>query len=837
MQDLIASANTDLLALAPILAIWQSIWPYLLMALGFSAIVFVHELGHFLVAKWADVRVERFAVGFGRELFGFTKGETRYSFNILPLGGYVKMLGQEDFDDKSNELILSDDPRSFANKPVLHRMAVVSAGVIMNVIFACLLFMIVFLVGMEAPSTRIGYVEPDSPADLAKLLPGDDIQSINGHDIYEFKEVSMAIALAQPHEPIEIEVKRATGETRTVEVVPDYRHPESTRDTGRQIVGIAPGVTREILAVGPEIDTKRDDRPHVGDIIVEVAGEEATDENANEIQGMMAYAGDNIIVERKDPANPEAPAKRVQIGIPPILSLYPADTRDRRSVSVLGLTPLVRFDYVDPKSRAAAAGIEAGDTVLMWDGIVHPSQHDIKQSEKHSAEHDIWFRVERMGSRKVFEGFVRPKRNSKGGGTIQAQTEKIPEAEQTGDGPKARFTYIRPRGAADEAGIRVGDVVLACNGTENPTLSKVNKAVLNSNGRLMQFVLQQGDEAPRTIVVRGQSPGSLGASYRLLAEDRLLTGTVAPTIHDKPSPAAVAGVPDHVEITHVNGEKVDHWHELIEWLRSAAGSSVDLTYRPCTGDGRTGSEETVNFPVPQSLRTRLGLGPEARILSIDGAETVDVDTGSNTVNVSVRYHIGTREKLAELVGKKDVPIRFRRNPLPSTPIETVKLDITEDMVDPWVARISLAPNVALSAELTLLQGDNIIDAIGIGIHKTYYFIVQVYVMMNRMIVDRSVSADSMSGPLGIIDIGGKIARTGFVQFLFFMAIISANLAVLNFLPLPIVDGGIMVFLIIEKIKGTPVNLKVQIATQMIGIFLLISAFVWVTYNDAIKLWG
>ena len=98
--------------------LWGSVWPYLVMLGGFSVIVFVHELGHFAVAKWADVRVEKFAVGFGRELFGFTRGETRYSFNILPLGGFVKMLGQEDFDDKANELRFKDDPRSFTCKPV-----------------------------------------------------------------------------------------------------------------------------------------------------------------------------------------------------------------------------------------------------------------------------------------------------------------------------------------------------------------------------------------------------------------------------------------------------------------------------------------------------------------------------------------------------------------------------------------------------------------------------------------------------------------------------------------------------------------------------------------------
>lgn len=163
MHDLLMQASATLAA-NQLAAVWSSVWPYLAMIGGFSLIVFVHELGHFAVAKWAGVRVERFAVGFGQELFGFTRGETRYSFNLLPLGGYVKMLGQEDFDDKSEELRFKDDPRSFINKPVGHRMAIVSAGVVMNILFAALAFMIVFLIGMEATPPRIAGIEPDSPA-------------------------------------------------------------------------------------------------------------------------------------------------------------------------------------------------------------------------------------------------------------------------------------------------------------------------------------------------------------------------------------------------------------------------------------------------------------------------------------------------------------------------------------------------------------------------------------------------------------------------------------------------------------------------------------------------
>jgi regulator of sigma E protease len=151
--------------------------------------------------------------------------------------------------------------------------------------------------------------------------------------------------------------------------------------------------------------------------------------------------------------------------------------------------------------------------------------------------------------------------------------------------------------------------------------------------------------------------------------------------------------------------------------------------------------------------------------------------------------------------------------------------------------VTFTPNVALAEDTIILRGENALDAISIGIHKTYYFIRQVCLVMQRMFFSRTVGFENVSGPLGIFDLGGKVARMGLVNFLFFLAIISANLAVINFLPLPIVDGGLMVFLIIEKIKGTPVSLRVQVATQVIGLALIIGVFVFVTYQDVVRMFG
>ncbi len=812
-----------------LLAIWGSVWPYLVMLLGFSVIVFVHELGHFAVAKWAGVRVETFAIGFGREIFGFTRGETRYSFNILPLGGYVKMLGQEDFDDKSNELRFKDDPRSFINKPVGHRMAIVSAGVIMNTLFAGLLFMVVFLIGMQAVAPRVEFIEPDSPAEKAGLLPGDLVRKINGETMLEFSEVRFAVLLSAPHEPIEFIVERGGEIQDPIYIKPEYRTPETTRDVQRQIVGIAPGVTREIVAVGPEIDTSKPDQPHVGDILVEVDGVTATDENASEILNTLVYSRGDIYVERSDPKQPQSPPQRVRVQIPPLLSLYPSDNQDIESVSVLGLTPLPRFGQVDQRGRANLAGIGVGDTILRWNDVPYPTMADVARAVRDHAEWDIPFRVRKPDGR-IVDGFVRPKRHKRGAATVGAACQSVEASGRETEGPQARFAFVRPGGVAASAGIELGDLVLQCNQVNNPSSSAVNREIGGALGRPVALTLRKQDGRTVDTVVHPQAPGAIDATFFLVADDFLQTGDIVPTINGQPSPAALAGIPPGAKMTTVDDVPVERWRDLIAAFLKSAGSTVRLGYVDSANQ-----EHMASFLVPQSLHTLLGVGPQARILSIDGRETITVRTPRGSETLSVRYHEGTRAILTELIGRTGIVVEYRENPL--SPLETKTIDVTADMVDPWVGRIAFSPNINVAEQTVLLKGENALDAVWIGLHKTYYFIRMVYRTMERMIFSRSVSVEQMSGPLGIIDIGGQVARTGMVQLLFFLAMISANLAVINFLPLPIVDGGLMVFLIIEKIKGSPVSLRIQVATQMIGLFLIIGAFLFVTYQDAVRLWG
>lgn len=145
-------------------------------------LIFVHELGHFLFAKLFGVRVLNFSLGFGPKLFGMTLGETEYQLSALPLGGYVKMFG-ENPDELGN--VGEDQEASFAHKKVWQRFLIVLAGPLFNLLFSLFLFFLVFF-SMGLPeshdSTNIGEVTADSPAALAGLEVGDTILRINGQE-------------------------------------------------------------------------------------------------------------------------------------------------------------------------------------------------------------------------------------------------------------------------------------------------------------------------------------------------------------------------------------------------------------------------------------------------------------------------------------------------------------------------------------------------------------------------------------------------------------------------------------------------------------------------------
>jgi regulator of sigma E protease len=225
----------------------------------FGLLVFIHELGHFSVAKYFDIRVHEFAIGFGPMLAGFDRGETRYNLRLIPLGGFVRMAGMEDGDQ--------EEPRGFAKKSVGARAAVIAAGPIMNFVLAALLYSaFLFLVGQEqvqvprigdVPATCQAVVAGQSvarpcPAYAAGLRPGDLVKSINGAPVGNWQDILDTVK-ASDGKPQTFVVQR-DSETREFHLQP-VRSPDN-----RWLVGIAVEIRREplgrALVQGPVLTAK-----------------------------------------------------------------------------------------------------------------------------------------------------------------------------------------------------------------------------------------------------------------------------------------------------------------------------------------------------------------------------------------------------------------------------------------------------------------------------------------------------------------------------------------------------------------------------------------------------
>ncbi len=237
----------------------------MLVLLGFGAVVLVHEFGHFVVAKLCGVKVEAFSIFMPPILFGvqrtekglrfrilpqlfpkeddesgegllsFTIGKkggvsgTEYRIGLIPFGGFVKMLGQEDVGPVKE----SSDPRSFANKPFIVRAAVFAAGVTFNALSAVIIFMIVFLVGINLTPAVVGGVIPNSPAARAGLKTGDEIIEIGGKsENLDFSNIGVAAALSDVNEAVRLKVKHKDGSIEDFALVAELLQGEEMRAFG-----------------------------------------------------------------------------------------------------------------------------------------------------------------------------------------------------------------------------------------------------------------------------------------------------------------------------------------------------------------------------------------------------------------------------------------------------------------------------------------------------------------------------------------------------------------------------------------------------------------------------
>lgn len=199
-------------------------------------LIIAHELGHFITAKASGVKVEEFGLGYPPRLFGVRWGETVYSLNATPLGGFCKMAGEED----------PSAPRTLASKPIGTRLLILSAGSLMNVLLPLLLFSIAFMVphNMVAGQVTVEQVSPNSPAAIAGIQAGDTLIGINDRPVLNTGDVYRYIHINLGKETTFL-VKHGDATTETVRLTPRWNPPEGQGAVGIAVRTLNPAVIRQ----------------------------------------------------------------------------------------------------------------------------------------------------------------------------------------------------------------------------------------------------------------------------------------------------------------------------------------------------------------------------------------------------------------------------------------------------------------------------------------------------------------------------------------------------------------------------------------------------------------
>jgi len=374
----------------------------LVVLLGFGSVVLVHEFGHFLVAKLGGIKVEAFSIFMPPTLVGIRKTkegfkfrflpgfssdqteesaepieETEYRIGVFPFGGYVKLLGQED----TGPVKQVDDARSFANKPMGIRAAVIAAGVTFNVISAALIFMIVFLVGIRLPPPVVGNVLPQSPAARAGLQPGDEFVMIDGKtkDL-DFTIILIAAALSNANERVPVTIRHPDGSTEHLSLTAESLPGAQFRDFGIEppqsltIARVAePNVLRQRMGLMP------------GDRIVAVNGRKVGHYwDLSRIVG--ATLAPNIQMTAERPVGGD--------GVETVQSTLPLDwtvstglevKSDADLSSVYSIVPRIRVlgisDGTGPATtgrESGGAGLQAGDVIISAGEVEAPTYKELR---------------------------------------------------------------------------------------------------------------------------------------------------------------------------------------------------------------------------------------------------------------------------------------------------------------------------------------------------------------------------------------------------------------------------------------------------------------------------
>ena len=737
------------------------IYAGVLFGLGF--VIFIHELGHFAVAKWCDVYVETFSIGFGNAIPGcsFVRGETTYKIAWIPLGGYVKMLGEGAEDDEDE-----DNPRSYKNKPVWQRMLIISAGVIMNVIFGLLAFIAVYMMHGEKQGLGVvGMTENGSPAWVTGLQTGNVIWRIADLENPTFDDLRGQVTLSRPG-PIDIVFGPPNGPR-----IDSTIEPRKSDDDMFPIIGFVPAQSLKLFS------KERWERP--GPFFAGSAASRAT----------PAFAfGDEIIGTTDPDKNNEVTE------LPPNIHNPGSKERDffafrDRMVRLAGQEVTIRvlrddkpLDIRVPPSYRNETGLrmKMGPIVAV-------------REMKGETPHQVQYKNQIVNGEKV------------SGDTLQAVEVPEPGGLRTrwvvDRTPLTAHAWLALAGAAAMPQPLLGQAV-AAQSTITPTI--INPTTVTG------------------VVERDLDPMRLPAELEAWAQRRAPNDKVR---------VIVGRTVNKKEDTPVALEL--NWDDR---FRFAVEVPLNLSAPMAVGGLGIAYqvETTVVAVAPNSPARRAQYVEGGKPFVLQPGDVVkeahfyetnkDGTPGKLAKNeIELKQHqwafIGTR--LQDAVEARKVNLKVERGP----DVFDVVVEAEQDATWPMADR-----GLAMTMDFRLKKAETLGEAVAMGYARTTKFIKQVYQMLIGLATKR-LSHKTIGGPIMIFAAGSEILDLGFWEFLLFLAMISVNLAVVNFLPIPVLDGGHFVFLLYEGICRRPAPEKVRIATTYVGLLLIMLLMGFVLYLD------
>ncbi|MBL8799223.1 MAG: site-2 protease family protein [Planctomycetia bacterium] len=719
----------------------------ILLILGLGFVIFIHELGHFLTAKWCDVYVETFSIGFGPALPGcrFQKGETTYMIALFPLGGYVKMLGEGENDEDDT------NPRSFKNKPVWQRMIIISAGVVMNVILGAVCFIFVYMAHGERQLVgAIGAVESGSPAWVKGAKSSDVIYRIGKYENPSFNDLKAAVPLAGAG-PLPF----AFGPPGGKDIVQTTIEPRRSKDDSYPVIGIAPSSSLKLFAGDPNLERK---------------GPYYYNSAASRAEPPFAF-GDEVIA-MTDPAHPS------QVTELPKNPYNPQSTgRDyfefrRRLQQLAGQEVKV---VVQRKADPNAPKTDEPPVMKSQEITLPPQFH-----------HTLGLRMTmgRVVAVRQLDGAP--------ASPIQYQNQEV-------DGQKVEGDTIHAVEVAEVGGVRT-----------------------------------------RWVVDR--------SNWRDQAIAQILTGVVEQDLDPVRLPyelrqwATRTPAPRQVQLTIKRKVQTDPNYKKTFTLPWDDGFRFDNEVSMNLSAPIALPELGIAYHVETTVKAVLPNSPAARAVGTDGQPAPLKE--QDVIKSIWRFQTKPDGTLGE-VAKKPVDLKQHQWAFAEYSIQfegaehkqfkllvergkdtfEVVLQAEEERGWPTIDR-----GLVFEADQHIKKAQNIGEAVQMGTTKTVNFIKMVYQMLQGIVTGR-LAVDNIGGPLMIAHTGYKILEYDIFDFILFLGMISVNLAVVNFLPIPVLDGGHFVFLVYEGLRGKPASKKVLIATTWIGLCLIVSLMLFVIFMD------